>query len=103
MPLCARIWSFAQWVGNDCNEKGESGLCPFIIAWVPFHPEAIPAPYWHSNVNSDEVLYDVEGNFMSRKGVRKGSITLHPSGFPHGPHPVKAEASIGKKGRKNGP
>jgi homogentisate 1,2-dioxygenase len=61
-----------------------------------YHPEAIPAPYNHSNVESDEVLYYVEGNFMSRRGVDLGSITLHPSGMPHGPHPGTAEASIGK-------
>ncbi|MGK0537340.1 homogentisate 1,2-dioxygenase, partial [Bacillus sp. 'calajunan'] len=53
--------------------------------------------YYHSNVNSDEVLYYVEGNLMSRKGVEEGSITLHPSGIPHGPHPGKTEGSIGKK------
>lgn len=62
-----------------------------------YHPEAIPAPYYHSNVDSDEVLYYVKGNFMSRKGIKEGSITLHPSGIPHGPHPGTIEASIGKK------
>lgn len=62
-----------------------------------FHPDAIPAPYYHSNVDSDEVLYYVHGNFMSRKGIKKGSITLHPMGIPHGPQPGKTEASIGKK------
>ncbi|QKI81877.1 homogentisate 1,2-dioxygenase [Kroppenstedtia eburnea] len=73
-------------------------ICSFVPRLYDYHPESIPAPYWHSNVNSDEVLYYVEGNFMSRKGIREGSITLHPSGLPHGPHPGKAEASIGKKG-----
>jgi homogentisate 1,2-dioxygenase len=73
-------------------------ICSFVPRLYDYHPEAIPAPYWHSNVNSDEVLYYVDGNFMSRKGIREGSITLHPSGLPHGPHPGKAEASIGKKG-----
>lgn len=73
-------------------------ICSFVPRLYDYHPEAIPAPYWHSNVNSDEVLYYVKGNFMSRKGIREGSITLHPSGLPHGPHPGKAEASIGKKG-----
>jgi homogentisate 1,2-dioxygenase len=62
-----------------------------------YHPESIPAPYYHSNVNSDELLYYVKGNFMSRKGIQEGSITLHPSGIPHGPHPGKIEGSIGKK------
>ncbi|SMO38694.1 homogentisate 1,2-dioxygenase [Melghirimyces algeriensis] len=73
-------------------------VCSFVPRLYDYHPEAIPAPYWHSNVNSDEVLYYVKGNFMSRKGVREGSITLHPSGLPHGPHPGKVEASIGKQG-----
>ncbi|MGD7045348.1 homogentisate 1,2-dioxygenase [Jeotgalibacillus proteolyticus] len=72
-------------------------VCSFVPRLFDYHPEAIPAPYYHSNVNSDELLYYVEGNFMSRKGVEIGSITLHPSGIPHGPHPGKTEASIGKK------
>ncbi len=71
-------------------------ICSFVPRMFDYHPEAIPAPYNHSNVESDEVLYYVEGNFMSRKGVDIGSITLHPSGMPHGPHPGTAEASIGK-------
>ncbi|MFZ7944428.1 homogentisate 1,2-dioxygenase [Neobacillus sp. 19] len=72
-------------------------VCSFVPRLYDYHPESIPAPYYHSNVNSDELLYYVAGNFMSRKGVRKGSITLHPGGIPHGPHPGKTEASIGKK------
>jgi homogentisate 1,2-dioxygenase len=72
-------------------------VCSFVPRMFDYHPESIPAPYYHSNVNSDELLYYVEGNFMSRKGVKQGSITLHPSGIPHGPHPGKTEASIGKK------
>lgn len=72
-------------------------VCSFVPRLYDYHPDAIPAPYAHSNVDSDEVLYYVEGNFMSRKGISEGSITLHPSGIPHGPHPGKAEASIGKK------
>ncbi|MBD1371704.1 homogentisate 1,2-dioxygenase [Hazenella sp. IB182357] len=71
-------------------------VCSFVPRMYDYHPEAIPAPYFHSNVNSDEVLYYVKGNFMSRKGIQEGSITLHPSGIPHGPHPGKIEASIGK-------
>ena len=55
-------------------------------------------PYNHSNVDSDEVLYYVRGNFMSRRGIEIGSITLHPSGIPHGPHPGTVEASLGKHG-----
>ena len=72
-------------------------VCSFVPRLYDYHPEAIPAPYYHSNVNSDELLYYVEGNFMSRKGIKEGSITLHPSGIPHGPHPGTTEASIGKK------
>ncbi len=72
-------------------------VCSFVPRLYDYHPESIPAPYYHSNVNSDEVLYYVEGNFMSRKGIKEGSITLHPGGIPHGPHPGKTEASIGKK------
>lgn len=72
-------------------------VCSFVPRLFDYHPEAIPAPYAHSNVNSDEVLYYVAGNFMSRKGIEEGSLTLHPSGIPHGPHPGTMEASIGKK------
>jgi homogentisate 1,2-dioxygenase len=72
-------------------------VCSFCPRLYDYHPESIPAPYFHSNVDSDEVLYYVEGNFMSRKGIQEGSITLHPSGIPHGPHPGKVENSIGKK------
>ncbi|MBP2242317.1 homogentisate 1,2-dioxygenase [Cytobacillus eiseniae] len=72
-------------------------VCSFVPRLFDYHPEAIPAPYTHSNVNSDELLYYVEGNFMSRKGINLESITLHPSGIPHGPHPGTTEASIGKK------
>jgi homogentisate 1,2-dioxygenase len=72
-------------------------ICSFVPRLYDYHPDSIPAPYYHSNVDSDEVLYYVEGNFMSRKGINEGSITLHPSGIPHGPHPGTIEASIGKK------
>ncbi|MGM0876872.1 MAG: homogentisate 1,2-dioxygenase [Bacillota bacterium] len=72
-------------------------ICSFVPRLYDYHPDSIPAPYYHSNVDSDEVLYYVEGNFMSRKGIKEGSITLHPSGIPHGPHPGTIEASIGKK------
>ena len=61
---------------------------------------AIPAPYNHSNIDSDEVLYYVDGDFMSRKSVEKGQITLHPGGIPHGPHPGTVEKSIGAKETK---
>lgn len=72
-------------------------ICSFVPRLYDYHPQAIPAPYYHSNVESDEVLYYVDGNFMSRNGIYEGSITLHPAGIPHGPHPGKIEASIGKK------
>jgi homogentisate 1,2-dioxygenase len=72
-------------------------VCNFVPRLFDFHPDAIPAPYYHSNVDSDEVLYYVYGDFMSRTGVQEGSITLHPMGIPHGPQPGKTEASIGKK------
>ncbi|MEP1741546.1 MAG: homogentisate 1,2-dioxygenase [Kangiellaceae bacterium] len=72
-------------------------VCNFVPRLYDFHPESIPAPYYHSNVDSDEVLYYVHGDFMSRTGIEAGSITLHPMGVPHGPQPGKTEASIGKK------
>lgn len=72
-------------------------ICSFCPRLFDYHPDAIPAPYNHSNIDSDEVLYYVEGNFMSRKGVDEASFTLHPAGIPHGPHPGTMEASIGKK------
>ncbi len=73
-------------------------ICSFCPRPFDFHEEAIPAPYNHSNVDSDEVLYYVEGDFMSRKGVSEGSITIHPYGIAHGPQPGRYEGSIGKKG-----
>jgi len=72
-------------------------VCNFVPRLFDFHPQSIPAPYYHSNVDSDEVLYYVHGDFMSRKGIEEGSITLHPMGIPHGPQPGKTEASIGIK------
>ncbi len=72
-------------------------ICSFVPRLFDYHPLAIPAPYHHSNVDSDEVLYYVDGDFMSRKHVEKGMITLHPKGIPHGPHPGMAEKSIGAK------
>ena len=71
-------------------------VCSFVPRKFDYHPESIPAPYNHSNVDSDEVLYYVDGDFMSRKSVEKGQITLHPGGIPHGPHPGTVEKSIGK-------
>lgn len=73
-------------------------ICSFVPRLYDYHPLSIPAPYNHSNIDSDEVLYYVDGDFMSRKSVEKGMITLHPGGIPHGPHPGTVEKSIGKKG-----
>jgi homogentisate 1,2-dioxygenase len=72
-------------------------LCSFVPRLFDYHPEAIPAPYVHSNVMSDEVLYYCNDEFMSREGIEQGSITLHPDGLPHGPQPGKTEASIGAR------
>lgn len=72
-------------------------ICSFCPRLFDYHPLAVPAPYHHVNVDSDELLYYVEGDFMSRKNVSKGMITLHPIGIPHGPHPGTIEKSIGKK------
>ena len=72
-------------------------VCSFVPRLYDYHPNAIPAPYNHSNIDSDEVLYYVDGDFMSRKNVTRGMITLHPAGIPHGPHPGAVEKSIGKK------
>lgn len=72
-------------------------VCTFAPRLYDYHPDAIPAPYNHSNIDSDEVLYYVDGDFMSRNHVEKGYISLHPSGIPHGPHPGAIERSIGQK------
>jgi homogentisate 1,2-dioxygenase len=72
-------------------------VCNFVPRLFDWHPEAVPAPYNHSNVMADEVLYYASDEFMSRKGIEYGSITLHPDGLSHGPHPGKAEGSIGAR------
>lgn len=72
-------------------------ICSFCPRLYDYHPQAIPAPYNHSNIDSDEVLYYVDGDFMSRNHVEKGYISLHPGGIPHGPHPGAMERSIGQK------
>ena len=71
-------------------------VCSFVPRLYDYHPLAIPAPYNHSNIDSDEVLYYVDGDFMSRNDIGPGHISLHPAGIPHGPHPGAAERSIGK-------
>jgi homogentisate 1,2-dioxygenase len=75
-------------------------VCSFCPRLFDYHPQAIPAPYNHSNIDSDELLYYVDGDFMSRKNVTRGMITLHPAGIPHGPHPGAVEKSIGAKETK---
>ena len=72
-------------------------VCSFVSRLFDFHPDSIPAPYPHSNVDSDEFIFYSEGDFMSRKGISQESITYHPMGLPHGPQPGKYEGSIGKK------
>ncbi|HLO91168.1 MAG TPA: homogentisate 1,2-dioxygenase [Lentimicrobium sp.] len=75
-------------------------MCAFVPRLFDYHPLSIPVPYNHSNVDSDEVLYYVDGDFMSRKNVERGQITLHPIGIPHGPHPGTVEKSLGAKETK---
>lgn len=75
-------------------------VCSFVPRLFDYHPLAIPAPYNHSNIDSDELLYYVDGDFMSRKNVTRGMLTLHPAGIPHGPHPGTVEKSIGAKETK---
>jgi len=72
-------------------------ICNFVPRLFDFHPQSIPAPYYHSNIDSEEILYYVDGDFMSRTGIEAGSITLHKAGIPHGPQPGKTEASVGAK------
>ena len=72
-------------------------VCSFVPRLFDYHPEAVPAPYNHSNIDSDEVLYYVDGDFMSRNNIERGQITLHPAGIPHGPHPGAMERSLGVK------
>ena len=71
-------------------------VCSFVPRLYDYHPQAIPAPYHHSNIDSEELLYYVDGDFMSRNNIQKGQITLHPGGIPHGPHPGAIERSVGK-------
>jgi homogentisate 1,2-dioxygenase len=76
---------------------GGAVICSFVPRLFDYHPLSIPAPYNHSNIDSDEVLFYAEGEFMSRRGIDRGSFTLHPGGLPHGPHPGTVEKSIGAK------
>ena len=72
-------------------------VCSFVPRLFDYHPDAIPVPYNHSNIQSDEIIYYAEGNFMSRKGIDRSDISMHPFGLPHGPQPGMTESSIGKK------
>jgi homogentisate 1,2-dioxygenase len=75
-------------------------VCSFVPRLFDYHPLSVPVPYNHSNIDSDEVLYYADGDFMSRREVRRGMITLHPGGIPHGPHPGTVEKSLGAKETK---
>ena len=89
-----------QYLRVDIHQTFETTsfvVCSFVPRLYDYHPKAIPAPYNHSNIDSDEVLYYVDGDFMSRDHVEKGFISLHPAGIPHGPHPGAMERSIGQK------
>ncbi len=104
-PYCLSIHDFEPITGrihqpppvHQTFQAHNFVICSFVPRLFDYHPQAVPAPYNHSNIDSDEVLYYVEGNFMSRKGVDRGSFTLHPGGLPHGPHPGTVEASLGAK------
>ncbi len=104
-PYAFNIDDFAPIVGklhmpppiHQTFEAHNFVICSFCPRMLDFHPEAIPIPYNHSNIDSDEVLYYVEGNYKARRGIESGSISLHPQGIPHGPHPGTVELSLGKK------
>ncbi len=103
-PYCFNIDEFSPIVGklhlpppiHQTFEGHNFVICSFCPRVLDFHPEAIPIPYNHSNIDSDEVLYYVEGNYKARRGITSGSVSLHPQGIPHGPHPGTVEASLGK-------
>lgn len=104
-PYCLSIYDFEPITGrihqpppvHQTFQAFGYVICSFVPRLFDYHPLAIPAPYNHSNIDSDEVLYYAEGDFMSRKGIDRGSFTLHPGGLPHGPHPGTVEKSIGAK------
>jgi homogentisate 1,2-dioxygenase len=85
---------------HQCFEGRNFVICSFVPRMYDYHPLSVPVPYNHSNVDSDEVLYYVNGDFMSRRGIEIGSFTLHPSGIPHGPHPGATEAALGARETK---
>ncbi len=104
-PIAFSIYDFEPLTGrihqpppvHQTLETNAMVTCAFVPRIYDYHPEAIPAPYHHSNIDSDEVLYYVDGDFMSRNNIQKGQITLHPMGLTHGPHPGAIERSVGKK------
>ncbi len=103
-PYIFNINDFAPIVGkvhmpppiHQTFEAHNFVICSFCPRMLDFHPQAIPVPYNHSNIDSDEILYYVEGNYKARRGITSGSISVHPQGIPHGPHPGTVEASLGK-------
>jgi len=104
-PFAFSIYDFEPLTGrihqpppvHQTFETNAMVTCAFVPRLYDYHPDAIPAPYHHSNIDSDEVLYYVDGDFMSRNNIQRGQITLHPMGIPHGPQPGAIERSIGKK------
>jgi homogentisate 1,2-dioxygenase len=102
-PYCFNIDDFSPIVGkhhmppptHQTFEGRNFVICSFCPRVLDFHPEAVPVPYNHSNLDSDEVLYYVEGNYKARRGISSGSFSLHPQGIPHGPHPGTVEKSLG--------
>ncbi len=94
-PRAGQVHLPPDWHGNFATRGAL--ICSFVPRTVDFHPEAIPCPYPHASVDCDEILFYVKGNFTSRRGVGPGSISFHPAGIPHGPHPGAYEASIGSK------
>jgi len=104
-PWAFNVEEFAPIVGklhqpppvHQAFEANGFVVCNFVSRLFDFHPDAIPAPYPHSNLDTDEVLFYSMGDFMSRKGISEESLTLHPMGLAHGPHPGRYEGSVGKK------
>ena len=103
-PYCFNVDDFAPITGklhmpppiHQTFEGHNFVICSFCPRMLDWHEGAIPVPYNHSNIDSDEVMYYVEGNYKARRGIESGSISLHPQGIPHGPHPGTVEASLGK-------
>ncbi len=104
-PYAFNIDDFAPIVGklhmpppiHQTFEGHNFVICSFCPRVLDFHPDAIPIPYNHSNLDSDEILYYVEGSYKARRGIEVGSISVHPQGIPHGPHPGTVELSLGKQ------